>query len=273
MNDLRRATERIEREEFARGHIGPDDVPAVPRPAATIVMAWAPPDGGPYQVLLLRRPDTSRFAAGAYVFAGGVIDGSDGSPEALHLLPEAMRETEGAAAVAALREMFEETGILPCDGPVDPRKAEEVRERLLAGDCDFVTAAAYVGATFEDLRAAYLSRWITPARFARRYDTRFFMTVLAAPEPPTPQLTDELDVYLWIPPADAVRKFAAGELPMLFPTRRTLQALSGETDLSRLLEELQGHEPDGVEPRLLVRGDSVRPVLPGDPGYEEAGQP
>jgi 8-oxo-dGTP pyrophosphatase MutT (NUDIX family) len=167
--------------------------------------------------------------------------------------------------------MFEETGFLPGDRPVDERRASEVRERLLAGECDFATAAATLGATFRDMRAAYLSRWITPARFARRYDTRFFLTVLEAPEPPTPRLTDELDGYLWISPADAVRRFAAGELPMLFPTRRTLQALSGEKDLDVLLEKLEGHQPEGIEPRLLVRGDSVRPVLPGDPEYEEAG--
>ena len=272
MSDLRRATERIEREEFARGHIGPDEPPAVPRPAATIVMAWAPPGGGPYQVLLLRRPDTTRFAAGAYVFAGGVIDESDGSSEALELLPAGMRATEGAAAVAALREMFEETGLLPGDRPVDPRRAAKVRERLLAGECGLAVAAATLGATFEHLRAVYFSRWITPARFARRYDTRFFLTVLEAPEPPTPVLTDELDGYLWIAPADAVRMFAQGQLPMLFPTRRTLQALAGEADLARLLEKFEGHEPEGVEPRLLVRGDSVRPVLPGDPEYDEAGR-
>jgi len=270
LSDLRRATERIEREEFARGHIGPGERPAAPRPAATIVMAWAPPHEGPFQVLLLRRPDTARFAAGAYVFAGGVIDESDGSPEAQDLLPASMRETEATAAVAALREMFEETGILPSDDPVDPDLATKVRERLLAGDCGFAHAAASLDATFQDLRAAYLSRWITPTRFARRYDTRFFLTVLEAPEPPTPQLTGELDGYVWIAPADAIRKFAAGELPMLFPTRSTLQALSGETDLVRLLEKFRGHEPECVEPRLLIRGDSVRPVLPGDPEYEEA---
>ena len=271
MSDLRSATERIEREEFARGHIGPNEQPAVPRPAATIVMAWSPPDEAPFRVLLLRRPDTSRFAAGAYVFAGGVIDDADASPEARGLLPVGLCEREAAAAVAALREMFEETGFLPGDRPVDEQRAAEVRERLLAGECDFAAAAAILGATFRDLRAAYLSRWITPARFARRYDTRFFLTVLEAPEPPTPRLTDELDGHLWISPAEAVRKFAAGELPMLFPTRRTLQALAAEKDLDELLQKLEGHEPEGIEPRLLVRGDSVRPVLPGDPEYEEAG--
>jgi 8-oxo-dGTP pyrophosphatase MutT (NUDIX family) len=270
LSDLRRATERIEREEFARGHIGPDDEPSTPRPAATIVTAWVPPDGGPFRVLLLRRPETARFAAGAYVFAGGVIDESDGAPEALDLLPPSLRETEPAAAVAALREMFEETAMLPSDRPVDPQAATRVRELLLAGEYDFAAAATALGALFQDLRAVYLSRWVTPARFSRRYDTRFFLTVLPTQRTPIPELTDELDGYLWITPTEAVRRFAAGELPMLFPTRTTLQALSGESDLTRLLERLRGREPEPVEPRLLVRGDTVRPVLPGDPEYAEA---
>ena len=267
---MRRATERIEREEFARGHIGPGEAPAMPRPAATIVTAWAAAAGASYQILLLRRPDTSRFAAGAYVFAGGVVDDSNASPEGLGLLPVSLREPEGAAAVAALREMFEETGILPCDTPVDPVVARRVREELLAGKIGFAQAAVSMGAVFHNVRAAYLSRWITPARFARRYDTRFFLAVLNAPGPPTPNLTDELDGYLWITPADAVRRFAAGDLPMLFPTRRTLQALAGEADLDRLLERCRTREPQAVEPRLLIRGDIVRPVLPEDPEYDEA---
>ncbi|MFO7588738.1 MAG: hypothetical protein R6X22_11825, partial [Gemmatimonadota bacterium] len=65
----RSVTERIEREELARGQVAPGDEPAVPRPAATIVLAR---DRGaaPYDVLLLRRPSAARFAAGAYVFPG-----------------------------------------------------------------------------------------------------------------------------------------------------------------------------------------------------------
>ncbi len=270
MSDLRRATERIEREEFARGHIDRGEQPARPRPAATIITAWSPPTDGPYQVLLLRRPDTARFAAGAYVFAGGVVDDADSSLAALDLLPAALRETEAPAAVAALREMFEETGLLPSDRPLDSRAAAEVRARVLAGDIDFADAALSLGATFQNLRAAYMSRWVTPARFARRYDTRFFLTILAGGERPIPELTEELSGFLWIAPAEAVRRFAAGELPMLFPTRSTLQDLAGEPDLARLLEKFHGHVPQPLEPRLLVRGDTVRPVLPGEPGYDEA---
>jgi hypothetical protein len=57
MSGVRRATERIEREEFARGHLAPGEEPAEPRAAATIIVAWTAPDDAPYKVLLLRRPD------------------------------------------------------------------------------------------------------------------------------------------------------------------------------------------------------------------------
>jgi len=269
LSDLRRATERIEREEFDRGNIGRGEVAAEPRPAATIVMAWATP-AEPYRVLLLRRPDSARFAAGAHVFAGGAIDAADASPEAIELLPDALREPEPAAAVAALREMFEETGFLPTDDPVDATAVREARKRLLAGESDFAAAAGRLGATFRNLKATYLSRWITPTRFARRYDTHFFLTVLEATDPPTPELTNELSGYLWITPEEAVSRFAAGDLPMLFPTRKTLQMLERHAELDRLLEEARDRVPVPIQPRLLIRGDSIRPVLPGDPGYEEA---
>lgn len=270
MTDLRRITERIEREEFARGNIGPGEHPAKPRPAATIVLAWVGADGDPYRVLLLRRPETTRFAAGAYVFPGGVIDEADGSGAVLDLLPDALRGEQAPAAVAALRELFEETGILPADRPVDAESAAAAREALLEGRLDFAAAAARTGARFRTLRAAYLSRWITPARFARRYDTRFFLAVLADEAPPVPVLTDELDAHLWIEPSEAVRRFADGRLPMLFPTRTTLEELAAEPDLGELITRRRNQPPEPIEPRLVVRGDSVRPVLPGDPEYEGA---
>lgn len=269
MSDLRRVTERIEREEFARGHIAPGEHPSTPRQAATIILACEDATSRASRVLLLRRPDTARFAAGAYVFAGGVIDESDASPEAVALLPSAL-VPQGAAAVAALRELFEETGILVGRAPADAAAARRLRKRLLDGEIGFAEAASGLGADFGAVRAGYLARWITPTRFARRYDTKFFLAVLDAPEPPEPVLTDELDGFLWIEPQEAVRRFAAGELPMLFPTRKTLEALGREADLDRLLQKCRASTPRPVQPRLLVRGASVRPVLPGDPGYEEA---
>ena len=272
MSDLRAITEKIEREEFARGHIGPDDEPTTPRPAATLILTWPHATTAGYRVLLLKRPDTARFAAGAYVFAGGVIDPTDSEAAALNLLPPALRAPEGSALVAALRELFEETGILLSDRAVSPGEARAVRTGLLEGELSFARAVQRLGATFDSLRAAYLSRWVTPARFSRRYDTRFFLARPAdtTGNRPAPELTAELAGDIWLTPAEAVDRFRHGRLPMLFPTRSTLQALAREPDLDALLARCADWSPEPVEPRLLVRGDTVRPVLPGDPDFDEA---
>jgi 8-oxo-dGTP pyrophosphatase MutT (NUDIX family) len=270
--DLREATERIEREEFARGHIGPGDRPATPRDAATIVLARPLQTAtGGFRVLLLKRPDTARFAAGAFVFAGGTIDPADGSTEIRDRLPPGLGAPETAAFVAGLRELFEETGILLSDEAVDAGMAARARRDLLDGSRSFPELVEALDLGFERLRAVYLSRWVTPARFSRRYDTRFFLAEQAGPAPPAePVLTDELAGFTWLEPREAVRRFAAGSLPMLFPTRTTLSELAGFGSLDEALAACAGFMVEPLEPRLLVRGDSVRPVLPGDPDYEEA---
>jgi 8-oxo-dGTP pyrophosphatase MutT (NUDIX family) len=174
--------------------------------------------------------------------------------------------------VAALRELFEETGFLLADGPVEEAAARAVRSELLQGDISFAEGVDRLGASFVELRASYLARWVTPARFARRYDTRFFLAQLSGGHdaPPAPDLTAELADHLWLSPGEAVRRFTRGELPMLFPTRSTLQTLAGEPDIEALLQRCGQRVPEPVEPRLLVRGEVVRPVLPGDPDFEEA---
>lgn len=260
-------TQRIEREEFARGHIGPGDAPALPRPAATIILARENPRG--FEVLLLRRPDTTRFAAGAYVFAGGVIDEADGAPFVIDRFRAASASAEGQAMVAALRELFEETGFLLADVVPSWSELEPVRDALLRGERTFADVVEQFDLTFDQARVAYTSRWITPERFARRYDTRFFLAAAAVGQP---RLTDELAGHIWITPREAVRRFRAGTLPMLFPTRVTLERLAAEPDLESVFTAAESAVIEPIMPRLLVEGAVVRPVLPGDAGFEEAGR-
>lgn len=256
-------TERIEREEFSRGHIQPGQEPVEPRPAATLIVAR--PARPQFEVLLLRRPDTTRFAAGAYVFAGGGIDAADGAPDLIERLPPT---AEPAAMAAAIRELFEETGLLIADRPpaASDGELETARQELLADELDFAGLAARLDITFRDRQIAYISRWITPERFSRRYDTRFF---LAAHPGGEPRLTPELAGYVWLTPLEAVERFAAGRLPMLFPTRVTLERLSPFASLDEALEAYRSADVTPILPRLLVRGDGVTPVMPGDPRYSQ----
>lgn len=265
------AAERIEQQEFARGHIAAGEEPVEPRPAATVVPA-RPAAGPPFEVLLLRRPESSRFAAGAYVFPGGVIDPGDRDPVLRAALGRSDAAPEETAALAAgIRELFEETGILPADRPPGPERRARAREALLADRTTLAEAVEGLGLTFHDLRAVYFARWITPERLSRRYDARFF---LVAPGPggwPEPELGREHTGYLWAGPAEAVEQFHRGELPMLFPTWKSLERLARFRGLEEALAELGTREVETVRPRLVVEEGRVRPVMPGDPGYERGG--
>jgi 8-oxo-dGTP pyrophosphatase MutT (NUDIX family) len=271
--------ERIEREEFARGHRESGAPPVEPRPASTILLARPAKSGAPtsaFEILLLRRPDTSRFAAGAYVFPGGVIDRADGAPEVVAALPEEHRGSDGPALVAALRELFEETNILLADEPL-PAAATAAgalarnRARLLADESSFAEMAAELGLTFRTLDILYFSRWITPVQLARRYDTRFFFVVSERGKPElTPELTDEHTAHTWTSPGDALDRFAAGELPMLFPTWRTLETLAGLQTLAAVIGAFQDRAVEPILAKLDISGGRFRPLMPGDPGYEEA---
>jgi 8-oxo-dGTP pyrophosphatase MutT (NUDIX family) len=263
--------EQIERQEFARGHIAPGEQPVDPRPAATIVLAREA-DRDRFEVLLLRRPDTARFAAGAYVFPGGVIDEADGDTALQQVLRPDHAGAERAALVAALRELFEETGLLPADqlgasAAQADTAVRRARARLLAGEIDFSVLVTELVLTFRNLEAVYFSRWITPRQLTRRYDTRFF---LARGTGGPPELTGEHTAHIWASPCAALEGLRAGELPMLYPTWKTLEALAGFDTLRGALESLGRRKVEPILAKLEVRGDRFLPLMPGDPGYEEA---
>lgn len=262
----RNEIERVEAEEFARGHIGPEEEAAEARPAATVVLARAA--AAELEVLLLRRPEAARFAAGAYVFPGGVIDPADREEALGRRLAGAGVGKEWPALVAGLRELFEETGILLSDDEPAAGILEEARRDLLANRVSFHAVVERCDLTFARLRVAYFARWVTPERLARRYDARFFLAEAPAGTVP-PRLTPEHTDHVWLTPRDAVRRFHGGELPMLFPTWKTLRQLAEYRGMGEAVAALSGRSVEPIQARLIVEGGKVRPVMPGDPGYED----
>lgn len=263
--EIRARTRRLEREEFERGHREPGAPPVTPRPAATMVLAR--PAGSDFEVLLLKRPEDARFAAGAWVFAGGRVDPEDADRRVLSRLRSGDPPEVGRALSAAIREQFEETGLLA--GTSGPGRAglRGGRRALLEGSRGFGEILEQLEMDFRGLDVAYFARWITPAKLALRYDARFFLARHTGGEP---ELTDELVEARWETPGRALAAFTSGELPMLFPTRKTLETLARFGTLEDALETLRRRGVETVRPRLLVTGEGVEPVLPGDRGYEEA---
>ena len=219
----------------------------------------------PFEILLLRRPAEARFAPGAYVFPGGVIDEDDAFPAWADRIPTVAEPT---ACVAALRELFEETGILPgCRRAVASEELARARGELLLQRARFSEVAADLGIDFSAVRVVYFARWITPASAALRFDTRFFL--LAAEEPlGAVSLTVEHDAALWATPAAALRRYADGRLPMLFPTVRTLECLAGFASIGSGLEALRDRSVEPALVKMRGGGGEARPLAPGDPGYD-----
>ena len=205
------------------------------------------------------------------MFPGGAIDQGDAEQRLSARLPNMSLMAEPAAVFAALRELFEETGLLLTDEQPDADEVARVRRELLENKLSFGTMLEEHNLSFSSLDVCYFARWVTPTQFARRYDTRFFVTALPADRFDfEPDLTAEIDEFVWLTPARAVELFGGGRLPMLFPTRITLQSLVDFSSVEEMVTVFHARRIKPVTPRLLIRGNSIRPVLPGDPEYEDA---
>jgi recombination protein RecT len=220
-----------------------------PRLAASVIVARPASNG--FELYMTRRSARSGFAPGAYVFPGGTIDEQDCTSAAkartlgLHgeRLADDRVDVTGSLAIAALRELFEEAGILiacasdgTAIGAPAMRAADLGSERLLVGNgslpfAEFLQRHGW----YADARAlATFSHWITPLSEPRRYDTYFFFT--AAPC----EGAGEADAFethdgLWLSPAQALERNRAGTFHLVFPTVKHLERLAAFDSLERVM--------------------------------------
>lgn len=257
------------------------DAPAVPRPAATVVLG-RDGAGGELEVLLLRRNRSSGFVPGAWVFPGGRVDEADARVE----LDPFIRglSAEGAADrlgvkpgsragiayyLAAVREAFEETGILigstgrqepvPCaahDPEVDGARVDLLEDRV-----SLVALLEARGWTVDLEAMEYVAHWITPLAEPRRYDTRFF---LAAVNPESAVRLDEREMIAerWLTPAAALAEWSNDRLPMVFPTIKTLESLTGFSRIQDALHHFRGSAVPSILPRLVRTPTGVGIEIP-----------
>ena len=147
----------------------------------------------------------------------------------------AAHEEDAGHAAVAVRELEEEAGIaLPEGAPVLP-----------------------------------FSRWITPAEVRIRFDTWFY--VAAAPEgaEASPDGSECVDAR-WMRPAEALAAYGRGELPLVFPTIKHLEAIAGIASVEHALEAARTREIEPIQPKVVMRDDSAAVLMPGDPGYDDA---
>ena len=116
----------------------------------------------------------------------------------------------------------------------------------------------------------YFAHWITPEGSPRRYDTRFF--VAAAPARQTAAHdAGEVVADEWVTPADALRRHREGDIELIFPTIRNLQAISRFETVAELIDAAKrAASVPAIMPRITITERGVRILLPGDEGYDEA---
>ena len=266
----------------------PEVVPA--RPAATVVLVRPGADG--IEVLLTHRPATMAFAPDMHVFPGGRVDAADAGAtlaERSVISAEAAAERLGgdleprmalAAHVAAIREAFEEVGVLLADlAPSADRTPSAdkptsvdltaARSRLLADAGAFPAIAADLDLRLRTDLLVPLSRWVTPSSMPRRFDARFFAAAFPA-EAAVTLVGNEVRAQAWHRPIDALESMAAGELGMWLPTSTTLMQLAFARSIEDIAERLvPGRLGDVVVDE--VTPDVVRVEMPAGGGV--AGQP
>jgi 8-oxo-dGTP pyrophosphatase MutT (NUDIX family) len=258
--------------------------PAAPREAASVILARDAPAG--VEVLLLKRHPNSRFSPGAFAFPGGRVEAADSAPgvetrcrgldraEAARRLADVRPPGRAIGFwVAALREAFEEAGILLAYGRdgrlVDAAALGEARghrARCREDSTRFGQLLTELDLTLATDRVAYWAHWITPEERPIRYDTRFFVATAGRDQAPEPD-GHEMVGACWAAPGDALARHRARELVLPMPTQRILASLSEHRDVGALLAATSGRDVRPIRPRILRDAEGERILLPDDPGW------
>lgn len=205
--------------------------------------------GSSLEVLLVARRAESRAFGGAHVFPGGLVDAADDDPALLAATNpapaggKAATEPRPALRIAAVRELFEEAGVLLATVEGQPlrfdddairRRFGELRQALLAGARSFADIVREERLRLLTDQLLYFSRWITPTQAPRRYDARFFVVPAPAHQAPLHDARETTSAEWWTP-ADALAGAAGGSVVLTPPTARTLEDLVELASLERVL--------------------------------------
>ena len=247
-----------------KSDISPASLPEGAIPAATLVIMRPAANGGPDEILMVKRATTMAFAAGAVVFPGGRVDpddlvvaqfcGFEGEP------------AEGAARVAALRETLEETGLAVGWSTLGDAEIASVREELLAGVL-LSDILAKRGATLSLDAMVPFARWCPNFKEARTFDTRFF--AVEAP-PHRHELTVEAAEHshiFWASAHETLEMADNGAVSVIFPTRRNLERLALAANFSDFSAHAQRFPVELVTPWIERRGKTAHLCIPDHLGY------
>ena len=216
----------------------PQREPAPLRAAATVLLLRDGETG--VEVLMTRRSATASFAPGAYVFPGGGIDAADALAHGHSTRRASQSDQHLTQAIAAIRESFEELGVLLARRP-DGSHADHAdisgldRRQPLAEQC------RAMGLQLAGEEMFMLAHWVTDRDLPKRFDVPFLVARMPAGQQPVADESEQFEP-VWLSPAEALARYAADPLFMLFPTARTLERLCSYTSVDALLADCARHE-------------------------------
>lgn len=252
-----------------------------PSPASTIILVRKGPRRTAPTVLLLQRKADASWLGGAWVFPGGRVDDgdrdlqwrelADGIPTLRAAWPDADPGWLMDHAVAAVRELFEETGLIMVRPDPERRvrpgspKAVEARAKLRQGLVSFLRICRVYGWRPAVDGLVPLARWVTPEQERKRFDTMFF--VAQAPDADGDGSADGVEIAeaRWSTASSVLERYASGEVQLAPPTLRTLEDFAALKTVDRILAWARASRHLTLAPRLHVEDDRRILLLPGDP--------
>ncbi len=248
--------------------------PADARTAASLLLLRDGPQG--LEVLMLRRAERDDdLRSGVAVFPGGVLDARDRAGHAHCLGPSDAQASRRLGLgkggldymIAALRETFEEVGLLLAAGEFDLESLRPWRERFQAGQAGVDEFCRALGLQLDLRGLVYFSHWLTPPGLPKRFDTRFFAALAPAGQEAQADF-GEAQELMWLTPQAALDPRRG--LKLLPVTRRTLQDLACSATAAQAMTQARARTAIGLTmPRVGLSSKGPRPVLPDELAYAE----
>lgn len=272
----------------------PTDAPSVvvPKDAAAMILFSDPADP---KLFWVKRSPRLSFQGGWHAYPGGQLEAGDYTVRVL----SCAADITAAACVAAVREVFEETGLLIARGveALTTARLTEIRDELLAERISFAALLARENLTIDAARLTEAPRWVTPPSVPKRFNTFFFTAWVPDCQDGAQQaliIPGELESGEWLRPHEAIERWRNGEIlvapPVLRPIQEMMRGLDGFVD--RLRSALETESPFPYEFRrgfmmcplrtptlapathtncYIIGGEELVVIDPGSP-YEEEQQ-
>lgn len=237
------------------------------RPAATVILLREGPRGP--EIFMVRRHHQIDFAGGALVFPGGKV-----APEDIRLAQAHVPDDPlGSFRLAAIRELFEETGLLLAESAAGTTGAsaeptDRLRTELVQAGIDFPTLLDRLGMRATPELLLPFAHWITPEMVPKRFDTHFFLARMSGEAILSHDGGETVD-SLWITPREVLSAGTEGHHTVIWPTRMNLQKLAQHETVEALWAATEAAPVVTVLPRLVQTPQGQRMCIPEEAGYPE----